>query len=634
LINKKNMKRIVNNTSKELIKARILKNAVKLWGVQNTNALDPFVTLLIDAFTTEIFKLNNEIDQTKGRILEKLARMLTPSIYTNAQPSHAIATVDIEESLEILNHDVEFHFKKILTSNTKSTSDILINIPFTAVDNINLINANISLIISNKNSFYFDEYGNKTPLGRSNEESLIEKTIFIGIDFSNYIKEKPPKNLSLYCENQTFENLEFVYNLLPYINVSTGTIKLKLKKGLTYPDKDYKNGFDELLDGYSIKNRIEQEIKNIYDVQFIELYGLNDDIENLIENSITDEIREILNQQELINHINNKKILWLKFEFPAQYNAEILEGFSFYLNAFPIYNRGWKKNETSLDIMGSNIPLVTHVGEYFLYVDEVSDNHGRNYKEILFSPENNQENGLFTTRKGGMERFNERNAIDMIKYVLELTRDEVSAFGILERDKVIESLTNMIYQMNALEKKANTVDKTIIEYLNYIVVEPFTDTELLSATYWVTHCEFANNIRKGTELIQQHKFYNNKNKKMLLITNSQGGEIEKKGTNAIQAYKYALTTRDRIVSNEDIKNFCILNLKQNCVDVNIYKGTIVSDKPKEGFIRTVNIEITVKNFDSYNNDYWITYAKNLKRQIAYRAIDGIEYVVSFKSNEI
>jgi hypothetical protein len=53
------------------------------------------------------------------------------------------------------------------------------------------------------------------------------------------------------------------------------------------------------------------------------------------------------------------------------------------LNAFPIYNRGWKKTEYSLDIMGNNIPLVTDEGEHFLYVDEVQDGDGRKYTEIL-----------------------------------------------------------------------------------------------------------------------------------------------------------------------------------------------------------------------------------------------------------
>ena len=47
--------------------------------------------------------------------------------------------------------------------------------------------------------------------------------------------------------------------------------------------------------------------------------------------------------------------------------------------------------------------------------------------------------GLYTVRKGGMERFTSRNAVDMIANVLELTRDEIAAFSLYNRDNVKES---------------------------------------------------------------------------------------------------------------------------------------------------------------------------------------------------
>jgi hypothetical protein len=55
--------------------------------------------------------------------------------------------------------------------------------------------------------------------------------------------------------------------------------------------------------------------------------------------------------------------------------------------------------------MGNNIPLVTDEGEHFLYVDEVQDGDGRKYTEIPFTPADDLKKGLYTVRKGGMERF-------------------------------------------------------------------------------------------------------------------------------------------------------------------------------------------------------------------------------------
>lgn len=57
-----------NIYSKETIKARMLQNATKLWGVKSIQSLDPFVKLLIDAFSTEVFKANNEIQNVNRKI--------------------------------------------------------------------------------------------------------------------------------------------------------------------------------------------------------------------------------------------------------------------------------------------------------------------------------------------------------------------------------------------------------------------------------------------------------------------------------------------------------------------------------------------------------------------------------------
>lgn len=81
------------------------------------------------------------------------------------------------------------------------------------------------------------------------------------------------------------------------------------------------------------------------------------------------------------------------------------------------------------------------------------DGAGRKYEEIPYSDVASLQKGLFSIRVAGMERFDERNAIDMIHYVLELTRDEVAAFGNIDRDNVVSALKEMVSQMKFLERK-------------------------------------------------------------------------------------------------------------------------------------------------------------------------------------
>lgn len=105
------------------------------------------------------------------------------------------------------------------------------------------------------------------------------------------------------------------------------------------------------------------------------------------------------------------------------------------------------KNRIHSRYHGKQYPLETGVGEYFLYVEEVVDGEGKKYEEIPFTPNDHLSKGLYTVRKGGMERFSNRNAVDLMVNVLELTRDEVAAFSVFNRDKLRDLLGEMSDKM-------------------------------------------------------------------------------------------------------------------------------------------------------------------------------------------
>ncbi len=620
----------INTYSKEAIKARMMQNATRIWGLKSTGSIDPFVALLIDAFSTEIFKVSNEINAVSARVLEKIAKMLTPSIYTYPRPAHAIAFTMPEISNEILPDHSEFFVKKQFTSSIKAVSDVQIDMPFTPVDTIKLVKMQVSVLFAGNTCYTFDDIHNKLPVARVPSQTIAHNKIIAGIDVTAYDDAVMPSSLSLYCANSTFEYIDYVYKLLPYISVTTAGRELDVRQGITYAGNKTASGYREIFREYAIHTRIEENIKNIYAHKFIELHGLTND---MVSDTLPDYLQTLQNRQDVMKVVSGKKFIWLELTFPPQYTPDVLENFSFAINAFPVYNKGWKNNECALDIMGNNIPLLTSIGEHFLYVDEVIDSFGNKYSEIPFTQSADLQKGLYTIRQGGMERFNERNAIDMIANVLELTRDEVSAFGILDRDKVVEALKSMTSQMKILDQKINNATQNIRQEINYVIVDPIGNTEHLRAAYWVTHCSLANNIRPGTKLVQQKMTYASANRNIVLLTETTGGSEAQKGTDAIQAYKYALTTRDKIISVEDIKNFCRLTMGDDLGSIEVKRGTIISSKPKEGFIRTIEIEIAPRYYNLYGKKYWDTMAVSLKNQILSRAIDGIEYIVRIIDND-
>ncbi len=617
-----------NIYSKESVKARMLQNATKVWGLRSPQSLDPFVKLLIDAFSTEIFKANNEIQTVNARILEKLAKLLTPSIYTHPNPAHSVAFTQPYESSEILLEHTEFFFRKQMTSTIKSESDKQLNIPFTPVGNVRINKVHASIMFVGNTCYSIDDRFNKIPIARFQGRPEDYRKITIGVDVSKYVSENFPKYLSIFCSNPAFEHLDFVYKLLPYITVSSSGNPLFVREGLSYLAENRNDGYEQMFKEQSIRNKVIEDIKSIYRHKFIEVTGISQSLFSE-PGQLPQNLEFLTEKEEITKFLDNKSYLWLTFEFPPQFSAEILDNFSFVLNAFPVYNRGWKKTEYTLDIMGNNIPLVTDEGEHFLYVDEVQDGDGRKYTEIPFTPADDLKKGLYTVRKGGMERFTSRNAVDMIANVLELTRDEIAAFSLLNRDNVKGVLSEMSDKMKSMVQKVNNAKRNIRQELNYVIMEPVEKTDHTYAAFWITHCTLANHMRPGTELSNQLK-----SQTIVLLTETLGGAEEQKGTDSIQAYKYALTTRDKIISLEDVKNYCRMILKDEVREVRVRRGTMISNKPKEGFVRTVEVEIVPQNYSFYGRAYWENMTNIIRNQIIAKAIDGIEYVVRITNEDV
>jgi uncharacterized alkaline shock family protein YloU len=618
----------INNHSysKEAIKSRMLQNATKLWGVKNMQLLDPFVKLLIDAFSTEVFKANNEIQSVNGRILEKLAKLLTPSQYSHPTPSHAIAFCMPEEDREILMEHSEFFLKKQLNSLRKNQSDRQVEVSLTPVENIALLKAQTGMMIVANTVYSVDNQLNKIPITRLPVDVENYRKIKLAIDVSDYTSEAFPEKITLYCSNPTYENIDFVYQLLPHINVTLNGIPLIVNQRIAEVEGLESEGFESIFEEQSIRQKIKNDVKNIYNNRFIELEGIYPSMFKQIKEGLPQDLDDGSSVWEAYR---NKKYIWLEMEFPPQYSAEILENFLFVLNAFPVYNRAWKKTEYALDIMGNNIPLETNEDEFFLYVDEVIDGQGKSYFEIPFTPNDSMDRGLYTIRKGGMERFTSRNATDLMSHIMELLRDEVAAFSIINRDKVKDVLGEISEKMKTLMKKVEIANRELQEDINYVIIEPLENAAHTYATFWVSHCTLANNLRPGTEFYSQKKLQH-----ITLITETTGGAEEQKQSDTILAYKYALTTRDKIISVEDVKNYCRMTLKDKLKNINVKRGIMVSDKPKEGFIRTVDINIVIQDYSFYGSKYWNNMQEVLKNNIKSKAIDGVEYRITIQEDAV
>ena len=75
-------------------------------------------------------------------------------------------------------------------------------------------------------------------------------------------------------------------------------------------------------------------------------------------------------------------------------------------------------------------------------------------------------------------------------------------------------------------------------------------------------------------------------------------------------------------------------VKDELKEVKVTRGTMISNRPKEGFVRTVDVEIVPQSYSFYGRAYWENMANVLRNQIISKAIDGIEYRVKVTNEDL
>ena len=110
------------NNSKELIRSRMLKHALNYWNIRNGDDLDPIVKLILEALSSELYNLSNEIKDTEVRILEKISNLLAPDFLTCPNTSHALILAQPVEPYETL--DCTSHFFTTAKISTKKDDNL------------------------------------------------------------------------------------------------------------------------------------------------------------------------------------------------------------------------------------------------------------------------------------------------------------------------------------------------------------------------------------------------------------------------------------------------------------------------------------------------------------------------------
>ncbi|MBO9676282.1 MAG: type VI secretion system baseplate subunit TssF [Sphingobacteriaceae bacterium] len=569
-------------SSKDEIRNRILKNAEDFWNVKDSNEFDPLVKLIIEALSNELFNVANDVKNLENRIFDKISRILAPDHLTSSLPAHAIIHASPIEEEDYLSPYTQFAYKKNIQQENDKTKKT--DIFFSPLHTVKVHNASIKYIVTG-NTFFNIEQSSKQPRLNTLPGTAVEKnTLYIG--FKGLKSWMDFNKLNLFFDWKNYSVPENTYDLL-----SLGRWFYKDNELTAYTERF----MDEPLTGKTeapfrhkqLLNLIKADVLQFYSNRFVTLGGLNDF--NIDEGKELPPVFANIFQPATLNQID-EKVKWLKVVFPAAINQEMLNELHIYINAFPVVNKKLSQIKHRLKTMNNIIPIKTESADQMLTVENLRDNKGKSYNEIPYTNENEKGDGSFSIRYGGTERFDTRNAKELVDYLFELLRDEKAAFSAYGPDFLSTILKNLEQNIALIEQKSRSALKDIKELPSYIVLKPIDDADILFLDIWVTQAEEANHINAGSRLVV---YDNNKvnAESIFLLSQTKGGRSKLNATNRVQAYKYGLTTADRIITKADVINFCRYELGNKLKGVTLAKGLIMDNKPNAGFIKTTDILI-------------------------------------------
>ena len=561
----------------------MLKRASELWGFPESEMddFDPLVSLLMEACSVEFEKIAGEIGKTQNRMLERLARLLYPGMI-DVNPAYGIIQVRSSEPTAVLNTDEQFIYKP--SGNDRKRDNLKTELFFSPVSQTKIFDGNISYIASARELYSITDGLQKEQVSSSSKKSVdLQHKVWIGLDLNEEVSTVNELSFFFNWLNQPESNNWYQY--LPYTEWSLDSKTLSRYSGMQSAGESTESvGF--LQAEFDPMQKIEAHVNELYCRHFISLSGKESFDDLKIKRRLYPKAFELLFDKKDLQELK-EPLLWIEIHFPPAIPSEALDNVFISLNAFPVINRKLNKITYKL-IQNLNIVPLEMDGN-FLSVKEVMNSNGQAVKLVPFANPAGLMPETYTLRYG-INRFDERNSYETLVNLTELIREESSFFSSMGEDFLIHHIRELNQVLARIEDKVKMLNKNQSPF-PYLAVKPKQLNGNISVEFWSCNGELANKIPLGSKLIP-YKSSNVVSNMVFFITSTFGGRDKFNDAEKIDQYKKSLFTHNRVVTLEDLKLFMRTELGQDARNISYKKIYTKGDRPSDGFIRCMQIEIT------------------------------------------
>lgn len=582
------------------IKERISRYAMNLWGITDPSKMDPVVDLLLDAFAYNSNRLYQDIEAADAAILHRLARLLVPHKWSLPFPAHALLTIcPASGNIRECSIEDQFYVDKMFFG--KGT----VRLFFTPLAAYPLVDGQVrSIVDGNRMRTCFTD-GRRAVSILPNKDEDNELSIWVGVSISEM-------------------------NLL-----STDSLTLCI-----LPENDRLSPLIRDIQVYDTDNHIMRTHTPMFSLPEKEKYYYFEDINDYYaDNYVTIDLaghehRESLCCTPLPRIWNSdgmdgklEKLCWFRLQFPNTSQDVDFDEIRILLNTFPVVNRqqAFKKHDFSKE--GSIVSLPYSAETHFLHIDSLQDNEGRNYTDIQSHYEGNP-SGAFSVYFGNLERFDTDNARSLIIKLMHLLREDGMAFSSENSEILGGKLTELYESITSMGKNSYDLVQRGNRPRVFLLTYPEKGAENVEVKYWLSNGPTGNGLDETTPL-SHHMTDKYLNAGLRFQTETKQGTAHKNEQELINSLRYGLLSRDRIVTEEDVRSYIFHKLGNAVKNVDIRDGVAISPDIKKGIVRTTEIRISLKrSAGGHAPDFSIT-ARFLEKELTKRAISKIPFKVSF-----
>lgn len=554
---------MVDNNYKK-IKERMKQRSMELWGIEDAKAVDPVIEMLLDVFSYELSKLNQDVKISDTKLLERISKILVHENWYLPAPSHGLISAQPAGKISEVDKTSQVFFQKVIHGE-------VIDVFFTPIDKQKIIQSSVYCVaFDDQLVFNHDDSLSKISISGIGENKIPDYTAWVGIDIE--------------------ESLLNGANDLPICILLNDSYLDSYLKMIKVYDKD--GNQLELLQNEEDKiNNKEHYYPTVfrYYQNYLFTLGLTNSTKKKYKLS---EVCKDHFREETIEQFD-KELFWLKLSFPIAFVKEELEKLNVSLNTFPVVNRKHGNKHHNIARNGKIVSLTPNEGEYFLNVETLVDNQGKKYKNVLKSDLDNL-GGSFSLYFGDLEQFDERNAKSILHQVIQIVREEGSSFSAVGYDILNAYLGDINSKLNELEKKVNFRYKNVSDNSDkvYLQTVPLKGTEEYQCGYWITNANLANGIEKSS-VLNQYESVKFQGGRIKFQTNTVGGLVRNKPNEKISSFRYGLLSKDRIVSDEDIMEFVNMSVGSIVKKVKVESGVGIAIHKKQGLVRTIKVSIEI-----------------------------------------